>query len=285
MAILQRQAVIVLGMHRSGTSAVAGTAVRLGLAPPRRMLPSSADNPSGFYEAVSLTTFNETVLHTAGCAWHDCLSFDLNRFDDADRAAVADVGLRILQDEFADAPAFLIKDPRLCLTLPVWLPALRVAGAATAVLLVIRHPEEVVRSLSRRDKLPEPAMAALWLHYLLEAERATRSLPRAVVAYDDLMHDWRGCMEHAGWTAGISWPAGVGGDRSDIVAFLDPASRHHAAARGPAAVGPAPIRGLIDLAWSALQELRHNPAASFPLEWLDQVHATFAARRGLIGSR
>jgi len=267
-----------MGMHRSGTSAVAGTAVRLGLTPPRRMLPASADNPTGFYEAASLTTFNENLLRAAGCAWHDCLSFDLSRVGDADRTRLTDPALGILHDEFGDAAAFVIKDPRLCLTLPIWLLALQAADADPAVLLVIRHPEEVVRSLARRDRLPESAMAALWLQYMLAAERNSRGLHRAVIAYDDLLLDWRGSMEHAGRLAGIRWPAGHGGDRTDMGSFLDPASRHHVAAKGPVVVGSGQIRGLIDVAWSALLQLRQDPAAGFPIEWLDQVHATFRAR-------
>jgi hypothetical protein len=243
------------------------------------MLPAAADNPAGFYESLALSSVNDMMLRAMGCAWHDCLSFDLNRLSDRARAKTFDISLGILREEFSDAPGFVFKDPRLCLTLPFWLPALRAVGATVAVLLVIRHPEEVARSLSRRDRLPESTVAALWLHHMLEAERITRSLPRAVVAYDDLVADWRGCMAHAGRMAGIAWPTGVGGERPDIDAFLDPSARHHVAARGPAAVGSPSVRGLINLAWSALRELRRNPVASFPLEWLDQAHATFTARR------
>ena len=243
------------------------------------MLPPSADNPAGFYEPAFIATFNERLLRADGCTWCDCLSFDPERFDSAIRVKAFETSAEILRQDFGDASAFMIKDPRLCITLPVWLPALRAAGAAVAVLLVIRHPGEVMRSLSWRDRLPEVAAAPLWLHHMLEAERITRSLPRAVVAYDDLMHDWHGCMARAGRIAGIGWPAGAGRDRPDIDAFLNRSFRHHIAGHGTAVIGPPAVRGLIDLAWSALQELRDDPAASFPLEWLDQVYLTFAARR------
>jgi hypothetical protein len=266
-------------MHRSGTSALAGTAIRLGLAAPNTMLPPSADNPSGFYESRLVAGFNQWLLRGTGCTWHDCLTFDTNRLDPATRASAFDLSLAILREEFANAPAFLIKDPRLCLTLPVWIPALRAAGADLAVLLAVRHPEEVVQSLSRRDHLPEAATAPLWLHHTLEAERATRTLPRAVVAYDDLLRDWRGCMTRAGRAAGIGWPAEPDQDRSDIDAFLNPSFRHHVATRTSAAIGPSAVRGLTDLTWAALRRLRDDPASPFALEWLDQAHATFAARR------
>jgi hypothetical protein len=272
-------AVIVLGMHRGGTSAVAGTAVRLGLAPPRTMLPPSADNPAGFYESIQVATLNEALLRSVGCYWDTCLSFDPDRLDGSIRSAAFDRCLGILREEFAAAPAFMIKDPRLCLTLPVWLPALRSVGAAVAALLVIRHPQEVVRSLAWRNQLPETVTAPLWLHHMLEAERATRSLPRAVVAYDELLRDWRGCMVRAGGTAGIVWPARTGGERPEIDAFLNLSLRHHVAEPGPVTLGSPSVSGLIDLTWTALQELRRNPSAAFPLEWLDQARATFVASR------
>jgi hypothetical protein len=275
----RRLAVVVLGMHRSGTSAIAGTAVRLGLTAPATMLPPSVDNPSGFYESVKVTNLNQWLLRQAGCGWYDCLQFDINHLSDPTRAAAADMVRAVLREEFADAPAIVLKDPRLCLTLPVWVPVLRAAGMDLAVLLAIRHPAEALRSLSVRDHVPETEAAAVWLHYTLEAERASRSLPRAVVEYDDLLNDWRGCMTRAARAAGITWPAGIGPDRPDIDAFLSRSLRHHVAARREASVGSLSIRGLIDLTWSAQTQLRDDPASPFAPEWLDQAHATFAARR------
>src|ERR1019366_1440121 len=281
MAVHQRLAVIVVGMHRSGTSAVAGTAVRLGLAPPRGMLPPSRDNPARYYEPVAVGLLNDLLLKEMGFTWYNCLSLDPDRVREAASPNAFDLTAAIVRAEFADAPAFVIKDPRLCLTLPVWLPALRAAGAAVAVLLVIRHPAEVMRSLFERDRLPWDAMALLWLHHMLEAERITRSLPRAVIAYEDLLLDWRGCMMRAGQTAGIAWPEEADRHRPDIDAFLNQSFRHHVAAHTPAAVGPRSVRGLIDMAWSALRELRNDPGAVFPREWLDQARMTFAARRDI----
>ena len=123
------------------------------------------------------------------------------------RATAVNAGIQVLMDEFGDAPMFLIKDPRLCMTLPAWLPALQAHDAAISVLLILRHPAAVAASLFRRNRLPESVTAPLWLMHCLQAERATRALPRAVVFYDDLLSDWRECMDRAGRTAGIAWPA------------------------------------------------------------------------------
>jgi hypothetical protein len=263
-------------MHRSGTSAVAGTAIRLGLAPPRTMLPPSDDNPAGFYESPLVCGLNHLVLRAAGCNWDDCLSFDLNRLSGAARTDALDMSLAVLREEFTDAPSFLMKDPRLCLTLPVWLPALAASGAALSILLVVRHPREVARSLLLRDRLPTYTTTLLWLHHCLEAERATRSLPRAVVFYDDLLDDWRSCMTRAGHAARIAWPVR---DQTDIGTFLKWSLRHHVAPECPELIVSSRMRGMMDAAWLALRELRDAPEASSARETLDQVHAAFAPWR------
>ena len=271
-----RQAVVVLGMHRSGTSALAGTAVRLGLAPPRTLLPTSDDNPSGFYESFPVVHVNHTILLAAGCGWNACLTFEPDRLDGmlvpADRQFILDT----LRREFGDTGSFVLKDPRLCLTLPAWLPTLRATAASVRVLIVARHPVEVVRSLGIRNQRPETEAASHWLHHMLEAERASRGLNRAVVCYDDLMRDWRRCMAEAGRIADVAWPRPIELAAPDIDAFLAAAARHHEAAHASAVIGPAPVCDMINAAWIALRHLVSDPEAAVALACLDQVRARFA---------
>ena len=278
-AITRRKAVIVLGMHRSGTSAVAGAAIHLGLKPPHTPLAPTIDNPTGFHEPIPLTELNHVILSAMGCSWYDCLSFNPDVLDDAARAAVFDNCTAVLHQEFADEPAFLVKDPRLCLTLPIWLPALEALNATISVLLVVRHPEEVARSLFWRDMLPESQTAAVWLHHMLEAERMTRGMPRAVVLYTELLQDWRDCMARAGRTAGIEWPIPIDRCERDIEDVVVPSLWHHVAEQNSVAVGHPSIRDLIDEAWSALRRLADNPASIVVQEQLNAVRSRFMIER------
>jgi hypothetical protein len=277
-------AVIVLGMHRSGTSAVAGTAVRLGIAPPRTPLPAADDNPGGFYESLSVVQLNHQMLRAAGCAWNLCLTFEPEQRDQMlhpeDRQIIAET----LRQEFPGNSGFVLKDPRLCMTLPAWLPALHAIEADASGLLVVRHPEEVIRSLARRNQLPAAETAAQWLHHMLEAERLSRGLPRAVLFYDDLMRDWRGCMTEAGRTAHIAWPKPIDGTRTDrtgreIDEFIDRSSRHYVAAQSTAVVGPPPVGDMVDATWTALRRLSDNPGTPSARACLDRVRERFAIWR------
>lgn len=222
---------------------------------------------------------NHLLLVAAGCAWNLCLTFEPEQVAEmlgpAERQAIE----QVLRVEFGDAAGFVMKDPRLCLTLPAWLPGLRAVGSVASALLVIRHPAEVVRSLAARNSLAEAETAPNWLHHMLEAERLTRGMHRAVLTYDDLLRDWRGCLTRAGRAAGIDWPLPVEQAEREVDRFLSGAQRHHAAAEAVPAVGPDRVREMIATVWIALQRLADEPTASDALATLDQVRAQFAVWR------
>jgi hypothetical protein len=278
-ATRHRQSVVVLGMHRSGTSALAGTAVRLGLASPRTPVPVSSDNPSGFYEPLPVVLMNQDALMAAGCAWNVCLMFEPDRLDGMLHPADRQLMLHTLRREFGDTASFVLKDPRLCLTFPAWLPALRGVGANVRVLIALRHPAEVVRSLAVRNRYPESETAPHWLHHMLEAERASRGLNGAVVSYDDLMRGWRRCITEAGQIAGVVWPRPIAVAGSDIDVFLTASARHHKAEHASAVIGPAPVCNIVNAAWTSFRHLVRNPEASGALACLDDIRAGFADGR------
>src|SRR5690606_4349244 len=64
-----REAIIVLGMHRSGTSAVSGVLAKLGAQAPRSLMPPTQDNPRGYWESSELMKFHDRVLESAGHRW------------------------------------------------------------------------------------------------------------------------------------------------------------------------------------------------------------------------
>ena len=61
-------AVLVLGKHRSGTSSVAGTLVRLGGTAPQNLMPPSENNGKGHWESPVLADLNDEIL-AAGGSW------------------------------------------------------------------------------------------------------------------------------------------------------------------------------------------------------------------------
>jgi hypothetical protein len=271
-----RQAIVILGMHRSGTSALAGLTARLGLATPHTPLPAATDNPAGFYESLPVVNVNHQLLRAAHCAWNLCFTFEPDRLEQMLGLADRQIIFNTLQQEFDGTPSYVLKDPRLCLMLPAWLPALRATTSNVRVLIIVRHPAEVVRSLLVRNHFPENETALQWLHHMIEAERASRGMKRAIVFYEELLRNWRSCITEAARFASITWPRPIELAESDIDVFLASSTRRRDPIYLSAAVGPEPVGNMIDAAWNELLRLGDNPDAPAALARLDDIRSHFA---------
>ena len=191
---LDNRALLILGMHRSGTSATAGVLQRLGLDLGADLMESKADNPKGFFESNDITFLNDEILALLNRPWEDPRALPEGWQDDPRFYAYQERLRVLLVREFSGKAVWGIKDPRLCRLLPLWLPLLGELGVRPSVLLVVRHPEEVVKSLHNRNGMEAEHACMLWLTYHVDAERATRGQPRAILRYEDLMKDWRGSL-------------------------------------------------------------------------------------------
>src|SRR6516164_8769546 len=70
------RAVIVLGMHRSGTSAVTRVVSLLGADLPKNLLPPSLTNELGYWESSDLMTIHDELLSSGGSKWDDWRAFN-----------------------------------------------------------------------------------------------------------------------------------------------------------------------------------------------------------------
>jgi hypothetical protein len=269
----EKRAVLVLGMHRSGTSAVAGVAHLLGAEAPKHMIPAATDNPSGFFEAITVLGVNDWILTAGGSTWFDCLNFDPDSLPPRTRSTGRALVNFALIGEFENASLLLLKDPRLCLLLDYWLPVLRETNIIPAALLVLRDPHEVIASMMEREQCQAAFTAALWLRYMLAAEHATRGCPRSFVRYDALLDDWRDCMTRAALQAAIPWRVAFDAVATQMQQFLNVGLRHHRSVAAP----PAPPGSLAALMAEAYRTLLavadHDGDAQ--RRRLDALRATF----------
>lgn len=220
-----RQIVVVLGMHRSGTSAVTGALVQLGFPVGGAALPAADDNPLGYFENAEAVDINEALLLDLGRGWDDLRPLPdqwLRSIPaDAARARIA-AWLETLE---AHEGRCVLKDPRLCLLFPLWREVLESRGLDLRVVLAFRALPEIVASLVKRDALAERHALLLTFAHVLEAERSSRGLVRVACHYDR----W---IDAPGRTLGLVVDGlGIGPmDESAIdraVASVDPRQRHH----------------------------------------------------------
>jgi hypothetical protein len=182
-------AVIVLGMHRSGTSSVAGAFVRLGGKPPCHLMAAAPDNARGFWESTVLASLNDEILAAGGSAWKDWRRFDIDRIDAAVAEALRERAEAALVAEFGSAGVPVVKDPRMCRLMSFWRPVFLELAWSPRVVLPVRSPLEVAWSLRRRDGVGVGAGCLLWLRHVLDAEADTRGMTRAVLDWSQLLDD------------------------------------------------------------------------------------------------
>ncbi|HRY14454.1 MAG TPA: glycosyltransferase [Candidatus Competibacteraceae bacterium] len=176
---------IVLGMHRSGTSAVARLLNLMGayFAPAELTMPANENNEKGYWERWDAFGLHEDMLRDLGLAWDRLSRFDARRL--ADPAFIAKFqpqAEKILLDLDARRP-WLLKDPRLNLLLPFWSPLLE----APVVLYVHRNAIQVAQSLHRREDFPLPLSLALWEQYSVLGLAHSQAMPRLLISYHELM--------------------------------------------------------------------------------------------------
>jgi hypothetical protein len=223
---------LVLGMHRSGTSSFVGLAARLGAALGSDLLEANEFNPRGYGEHRRVVEIHDRFLGSQGLAWDSPrrpAGFEGAAADEA-RGALRELLLR----EFAAAPLFAVKDPRLCRLLPLWQPVLASLEVRPAWVLLLRHPLEIAASLERRDGLTKTRSLLLFVEHLLAAERGTRGAARSLVPYEALFSDWRGVAKRVAAECDLEWPRDPESAAGEIEGFLSGDLRHHRAAEWPA---------------------------------------------------
>jgi len=220
--------VVVLGMHRSGTSAVAGVLAGMGVnfGPEEKLIGEDAEvNARGFWEHREIVMLNERLLIALGSSWDDIRDIDARHFESDEIHDIKESIKVILNRDFLGSTLWGIKDPRMCKLLPVWVDIFKDIRVVPRFIIVCRHPEEVARSLEKRDSISLEKAYALWLSYVLASELFSRDFLRTFVAYDSLLGDWRSIMEKA--FNDLSLPFEDCLINSDeINEFLSPSLRH-----------------------------------------------------------
>ena len=197
---------IVLGMHRSGTSAVAGVLTKLGGAAPGTLFPPDSVNARGYFESIHFMQLHDELLASAGSCWHDWRKFNpaWHRSPTAD--AFKQRAKQIFEAEFGNATLPILKDPRICRFVPFWLDVIKDMEAAPRIVIPIRSPLEVAHSLKKRNAMSLTKGLLLWLRHVLDAEAQTRSTVRSIFALDQFLSDWQSISDKIALDTGFAWP-------------------------------------------------------------------------------
>lgn len=234
---------IVLGMHRSGTSALAGALGLCGawLGEDSELTFANFENPKGFWERRDVRTICDSLLHAAGADWWKVAAFEENAIS---YAAVAEQrrAFRRVVAELEQHGVWAVKEPRLCLLFHV----LRAQVPDAVCIHVVRNPLDVAQSLRARNGFGVAEGLALWEMYNVKALQASAELPRLIVSYEMLVTKPEETLSallrelsSLGIT-GLAMPA-----THELERFITPSLRHQS----------APMRQAIDFLLPSQQEL------------------------------
>lgn len=171
------RSIVVLGMHRSGTSAITRALNLLGgeLGP--------KEDIGQYWERGAMRLQCDALLERFGGAW-DCPGVMPDGWESVESIAELESGAACAIADYGDPEVLLWKDPRASLTLPFWRKYL---GNDPIVIIIYRHPEEVWASLDTRNGFGPGLSFALWERYNSDALRYASGLRTVVFAYSELV--------------------------------------------------------------------------------------------------
>lgn len=274
-------ALVVLGMHRSGTSALTHALSALGAELPRDPLPKlEHNNPEGFWESAEVLGVNDTLLQEIGTRWDDWSRTDLNKLTEHSRSTLAERARNAVQRNFQDAPLIALKDPRICRVFPFWRKVLQSCGYSVAPVLIVRNPIEVGRSLAARDDFSLQKSIALWLRHVLDAEIETRDSARSIVTYDQLISTPIPVLRKIAGDLGLSTRALQKNYRAKPILKSD--QRHHAVPADE--LGHSKVTsGWAQDAYHSLVRMATAAIGDSELGALDRIRANFEASLDVFG--
>ncbi len=233
--------VVVVGMHRSGTSLCANMLQELGV--DMAETPGvSPENARGHWERPRINDLNDRVFAMFGRGWgksSHALALPENWHLDPRVVAVRGELTAWLRPLVA-SERFGFKDPRTARLFPMWRLVFDDLQVRPRFIFCVRDPAQVARSISARDQMARAQAAYRWLVYNADAVAGLGSDPVCIVPYEDwFTQPEQTARRLAGFVGAPSPPPSL------ARTMVDPALRHDASiAEPPGGLAPR-LHGLI----------------------------------------
>ena len=227
---VNQRVVIVCGMHRSGTSALAQMLAACGFHLGGPLLNDAVpDNPDGYWEHAEVVALHERLLACLDRTWHGRhgaapLPAQWLLWPETIQAAQRIAA--ILQRELSVHDTWVVKDPRISRLLPLWKGVLEDLSLDGRVIHCTRHPAEVAASLEARQSMPLEQAHSLWTRHQSDLLATCPPGWHIPVLHEALMDDPAGTLRRLLDALGRS----VSEDAlQSAIQRLKPALRHHRA--------------------------------------------------------
>jgi hypothetical protein len=215
-----KNCIVILGTHRSGTSALTGALRLCGV----KIGPQWLEN---LYEHPSIVMAHEEMLSHLNSAWDQTFLLDENWWTEKEVEPYRKKIIDIIKHDFHDADWWGIKDPRMCVLIPLWLDIFKELSITPYFVISIRNSFESAKSHERRDHFSLEKSLFIWMEHLLSAEYYTRGYPRVFSKYAHLIANPMAAIANITMTLNIQLPKPIEDTREDLKAFVRPDLKHH----------------------------------------------------------
>ena len=178
--------IVVIGMHRSGTSMCSNMLHMLG-ADMASEVHAAPANAKGHWERPRLVDTNDAIFGFFRRPWGSpshVLDMPEHWLGDPRVEELRRRSVRWLQPHMGALRPYGFKDPRTTLLLRFWKQVFVEIGATPRYVFCVRNPAQVARSLFARDSMERGQAEYRWLHYNIEAVRAMAGLPVCIIPYE-----------------------------------------------------------------------------------------------------
>lgn len=263
-------AIVVAGMHRSGTSVTAGALRMCGVHLGTELLEAGSDNRLGYWEHAGVVAIHERLLADLERGWDDVRALPVGWLN-SQAALTAEAAIHeLIESEFVSSMLWAIKDPRISRVLPLWKRILSQRGIRMVVLLVARRSSEVAASIQARNQWKPALSEMLWMRHVFDAERDSRDVKRCAITYDELISRPTEVMTGALDRLEVHSSLADISAEASLAQFVSKEERHHRHAEEPCTTESAAGRAFESLAriatsndgWETLAELGRDFEAS-----------------------
>jgi len=169
-----RKVFVVIGMHRSGTSCLAGC-LRHGGVDFGKVSRTNRFNRKGTFELTEIQAIHDQILALNNCSWFNPPIRELEVHDYHKKK------LREILETLEGSETLGVKDPRILFLLPLWKELL---GDKIQLIGSFRRPFEVALSLRKRNKLELSKGLEMWRRYNSNLINEHKRKPFPIVHYN-----------------------------------------------------------------------------------------------------
>ena len=232
-AVQRRPILLVVGMHRSGTSLCSHLLSALGVdmtdkIPGPGLASPSPDNPRGHWERWEIVEFHDRILRMFNRDYlgrfHD-FALPVAWWADPRVAQIRREIVAFLEQRMGDG-YFGFKDPRTVRLMPVWHQIFNELKLAPKIVLCLRNPGQIGRSLNARDGLDPEIGEYRWLVHMIDFFRYTRNFDFCTVEYEEWFNNPSANLEKLQEFLDLQWQQSEADLALVLSGIIDPTARH-----------------------------------------------------------